>query len=388
MNILVVGNGFDIAHNLPTSYKAFLYFTDVFLDFINYRQIGKFPEAKDDDDPRLFDYLTQLFKSSDNKDSALIDELASLISKNLWLEHFKKVQIEDGWVDFEREISQVIQALDEVRRVVKNEVQTSGKLTKLTPYQYEKLQLLLDNKTLIGGLEPINTYKDKLLQDLNRLTRCLEIYLYSFVESLSVAQKIPCITKLNIDCVLSFNYTHTFKIAYGNTTDKLINYDFVHGQAKKDSNIENCNMIIGIDEYLSGEDRDCDNEFVYFKKFFQRIYKGTGSKYREWLSLATPCPTQNLNPKASNVYIYGHSLDATDKDILQALLLSDNTTVTIFYHTKEALAKQIENLIKVIGEEELIHRTGGTNQTISFVSIDVANSWKKSDLLDPVESML
>ena len=33
MNILVIGNGFDLAHGLPTTYKDFLAFTDEFIKF-------------------------------------------------------------------------------------------------------------------------------------------------------------------------------------------------------------------------------------------------------------------------------------------------------------------------------------------------------------------
>ena len=38
MNILVLGNGFDLAHGLPTGYKDFLRFTDA---FVEYNQTGK-----------------------------------------------------------------------------------------------------------------------------------------------------------------------------------------------------------------------------------------------------------------------------------------------------------------------------------------------------------
>ena len=34
MNILVIGNGFDLAHGFPTTYKNFLEFTDVFKRYI------------------------------------------------------------------------------------------------------------------------------------------------------------------------------------------------------------------------------------------------------------------------------------------------------------------------------------------------------------------
>ena len=36
MNILVIGNGFDLAHKLPTRYNDFLGFVERFLNIIQY----------------------------------------------------------------------------------------------------------------------------------------------------------------------------------------------------------------------------------------------------------------------------------------------------------------------------------------------------------------
>ena len=64
----------------------------------------------------------------------------------------------------------------------------------------------------------------------------------------------------------------------------------------------------------------------------------------------------NKRPKTieHHLYIYGHSLDITDKDILSRLIRIDNMKTTIFYYSKEAYANQIANLVKVLGEENLI----------------------------------
>ena len=50
-----------------------------------------------------------------------------------------------------------------------------------------------------------------------------------------------------------------------------------------------------------------------------------------------------------------------------SILLMENTTTTIFYHNKDSMAKQISNLIKVIGEENLIRMTGGEDRIIRFI---------------------
>ena len=59
-------------------------------------------------------------------------------------------------------------------------------------------------------------------------------------------------------------------------------------------------------------------------------------------------------------------MDVTDKDILRDLILNDNVYTTIFYPYKDELGRKIANLVKVIGQEELIRRTGGSTKTIEF----------------------
>jgi uncharacterized phosphosugar-binding protein len=68
-----------------------------------------------------------------------------------------------------------------------------------------------------------------------------------------------------------------------------------------------------------------------------------------------------------NLYFIGHSLDVTDKDILNELILHKGANATIYYHNQESLGRMIINLVKVIGEDELISRTGGSNASIKFI---------------------
>lgn len=73
-----------------------------------------------------------------------------------------------------------------------------------------------------------------------------------------------------------------------------------------------------------------------------------------------------------NLYIFGHSLDVTDKDILKMFICNDNVQTKIFYYReneddKRALGKLIKNLILMMGQDELIKRTGGVNKTIEFI---------------------
>ena len=73
------------------------------------------------------------------------------------------------------------------------------------------------------------------------------------------------------------------------------------------------------------------------------------------------------------LFIFGHSLDITDKDVLRDLILNDNVQTTIFYMDKKDYGRKIMNLVKIITQDELIKRTGGATKTITFKKITETN---------------
>jgi hypothetical protein len=125
-------------------------------------------------------------------------------------------------------------------------------------------------------------------------------------------------------------------------------------------------MVLGIDEYLNDDRKDKELDFIEFKKYYQRIYKRTGLDYNKWINDIK----SNSNP--NEIYIFGYSLDVTDKDILYKLLVESNregnysTKIIIFYHDKKAYAQQIVNLVKIITQNTLIERVSGAYPTIIF----------------------
>ncbi len=84
MNILIIGNGFDLAHGLHTSYKDFLTFTE---EFINYKTItkeGNTVSIQDLKKLKYFEYLSKIFDTSknDNGTRKIVDELGEMIKDN------------------------------------------------------------------------------------------------------------------------------------------------------------------------------------------------------------------------------------------------------------------------------------------------------------------
>lgn len=368
MNILVIGNGFDIAHNLPTKYEHFLEFVKEFSQFYANESCS-------------IKWNKQLSELKNNK-VEIFEEINIMISDNVWVRYFldiyesKVLEGKENWIDFESEISFIVQILDVVRKKTKKVVESGERKYELNGYEKKILLPIIFPPTYHSGNDVfmesyyIDNIKKKLYADLNRITRCLEIYLY-YVVSQITCDTIPIIEQLDIHKVLSFNYTDTYERVY-NTENKKIGYDYIHGKVKVDSSVESCNLVLGIDEFLQGDSKDNDNEFIQFKKFYQRIYKMTGCKFTDWLEIRRDVikrMPRMVNPPELNIYFYGHSLDVTDKDILRKLILEEGAKTVIFYHNQEALGNQIANLVKVIGEDELIKRTDGEKQSIKFEKV-------------------
>ena len=385
MNLLVIGNGFDIAHGLKTSYKDFLKFVCDFQKVVFENQTG----WDDKYDKTYIKFIIEKMNANCEDSNKFINELKELLSNNLWIDHFQKVQIKEGWVDFEREISRIIKMIDAARKngVVPLANKDTAKFdSDIEVYVWE----IVKNASYFGipktTYDSLSELKERLLVDLNRITRAFELYLKHYVEDVQICQLCnskeskQIIKELNIDKVLSFNYTNTYERIYG-ANNANVQYDYIHGKVKKDSSVKKCNLVIGIDEYLDAPEKDFDNEYIEFKKFFQRIYKKTGSYYKKWFGLIKRNRETFSKAKGEdiNIYFYGHSLDITDKDIIAELIRQKDAVTTIFYHSREALRDQISNLVKVLSEDELIARTGEYEPSIIFKPINQEDEFEKAN---------
>ena len=382
MNILVLGNGFDLAHGLPTKYEHFLEFVDIYKKYRDILIPGEsIKSAWEKEEGLRQEFLLYLANLCDQK-KKIFAELAEMISENIWIDYFlsiftqMKQEGREGWIDFESEISNIVQEFESIRLEMLANIKNDQEVTYLKPYQIDKLERFFINDEEPETLEGIAKIKKQMLENLNKLIRALEIYLSDYVNNLPVSKRLPDIDELKIDKVLSFNYTNTYERIYGKDKPD-IKYDYIHGKAEITHDINSCKLVLGIDEYLIGEERNSNTEFIQFKKFFQRIYKKTGCKYVDWLK---EYEANNIGKYASleaedlNVYIFGHSLDVTDKDIMRRLILSEagrmfkrdglKAQTTIFHFNQEAMGSQIANLVKVIGQDNLISMVHGSDAKI------------------------
>ena len=332
-----------------------------------------------------------------------IDKIHDLIKENFWYQYLVKIYRQNriknnNWVDFESEIKHVIKKIDK-----KSENNLLTKFQKLFPkiqkkdpklknlyFDRELENINIENTTVIKDCKTVKDFREKSYEALLEFTRALELYFAVFIENKEIIENQ---IKLQIDnsddnrddqkdiffdfptadYIINFNYTNTYE-RYSNNQDNKKKICYIHGKCDSQRNIKENNMVLGIDNYWeeakeeSKKDKGKDKEnkrdnyinFTIFRKFAQRIQKQTDNSYYEYLQNIRKWEDiidKNKNIKADdeifyNIHIFGHSLDVTDKDILEKFISSKVTNVTIYSHKKEEIGNLIANTIKLIGKEK------------------------------------
>lgn len=372
----MIGNGFDLEHGLPTKYTDFLKFIKDFNQAYysphNTTALQEFENI----------YFSAAFRSgicpSDHE--TLINALRKLIYGNLWINYFIKVHdehlfLKENWIDFESEISSVVQAMDRLIKYYAGYKLTGVEDTALYHLCMETLTKFVDKESL--KIDKIKSNIKPMIFDLNRLICALEIYIAYYINHMNIQYYNPDIFYNAFDKIISFNYSHTYWRLY-TTIHNGANYHFVHGYTRSDlrflENLEKSpnilenymsgnNMVLGIDEYLPDDRKDKETAFLPFKKYYQRIYKNTTNNYKNWLKEIDAKPEFH---KRNTLYIFGHSLDVTDGDILRDLINHKGINTVIYYKNKKQLEQQITNLVKVLGSDTVIEKVYGNDSCITF----------------------
>ena len=387
-NILVVGNGFDIAHGLLTKYDNFLYLMKNWIKF--YAAFEKARKNKE----RILEYKyysTELWDEQIDKylcnasamDKNLIDKLHVIICDNSWVKYFCNCEAEiDGWIDFEKEIYPVIELFKFVfdahfstagHGVGHYEAYIDKRLFSPQNVRIAKLwdryfDISRDNVVTVKAPYVSMQYgilKKKIMDDLRKefdnFIMAFEIYLHEFVHKLDDIKVLKQIRGVGADFVISFNYTLTEKL-YG---IKEENVHHIHGRIREELNDGINNMVLGVNEC-----ERCNMDFIYFVKYFQRIQKASGIKYKRFVNKTEVSKTGRMIKEKYKLYIYGHSLDETDEDILKYLIGDKGLEETInlkpekiiiFYYDSTDYEQKVINLIKLYGRtcvEECMERGG------------------------------
>lgn len=355
-NILVIGNGFDIAHKLNTRYENFIEFYQIVASVYKSFNETQF-EYNDKYLKQLKNELDRYFikKSVSQKAVTYFSTLTldsesyhvlQLCRTNYWLDYIQKNKndFDEKWSDFEYMIAKQI----EILAYMSNHIQWNcdDKTMMNTKYSTQLVELfhLITNDKVKNNYDfqlQMNCFKKRLIDELNHLIWLLEIYLTRFLNT--VRKRHDLFQILPITKVISFNYTNTFSLLYNSQID----VHYIHGFASFGQPEEYNNMVLGIGENIKNTTNDDKYDYIQFQKYYQRIIKKTGNDYTRWLN----------DREHFCIYIYGHSLDIVDADVIRKLIYCQHAKVIIFYYNQEALCSLVGNLAKILEKESLIQFT-------------------------------
>lgn len=403
-NILIVGNGFDLSHYLPTKYEHFMHvmsaiespkshsmnFEDLFSTCGEERFIAKTKEY----------YKTEKIIL----DKEQLTEIRALLKENCWYfylnNHFKEI---DTWIDFENSIEEVLKSFSDYLYVAAG----NKSITYDTSYQNLKwfnfFTSTMKSKSFSNGIdqEKSQTNQNKttinpkfcfrenlnngldassfikfLQQQLNDLIKIFDLYLSLIIVKLQPRSKFQISKEsfLEPDQILSFNYTNTYQRIYGLVED----IQYLHG-----CHGANQNIVLGISDLEALELKKL--KAFGFTKYHQKLFKDTDylflDKTKETVdshkrkieyfekdsgysdALARKFERQKLMEEESklnlNIQIWGHSLDLSDRDYIRDIFsLNDdfdrNVRVVVYYYPDQGNSTKfslLNNLLAILGKD-------------------------------------
>ena len=361
MNILIIGNGFDLAHGLATKYS----------DFLSYC------------------HQIDLNKLSDD------NTLSKSLKMNFWLSHFllRSKEIGETWIDFEEEIlSAITQISRSARRYLvsprmlaflnnnndktqyvfipklfwnirPNEMSSAYMFSLLehsidisqhsTYFKQQLCNLANESKEYILFQDKshseqtnvlfknINGFVNYVYDELRRFTDALEYYLY-LINKTAPAYYYFIRDKITFSNVISFNYTKTFERLYPDNSQKTI---YLHGNINGMGTNES-NIVLGTRSFNKPDDPS--DMFSIFKKSHQRQRYNTIKDYQLLL--------RNLSltgDRRDTISIFGHSLNYTDRFLLNNILSANSKAfINIYYHNLSSKIRLIDSIYALLGEKD------------------------------------
>ena len=366
-NILIVGNGFDLAHGLPTRY----------MDFMDYLSMAEtLYKNKTDflahpDKNTIEGYINCRYKNVDTTlrsnligkyDSEWLNffpiQLSRVFSeRNCWYEYFeylirdKHLQGVD-WIDFEAEISKVVQKIEHPQIIEKDKSYSTQNTPSYSINRETHKEILVNfikDKTYDFKSNKFTSFIAQLENGLSDFINALDYYIV-FIDGFSVEKRVVDIQEVDVDKVISFNYTDTYRrLYYPDMSDERIH--FIHGKANRVLGDSASRLVLGTNDTLPDLEKDSNISCLKFKKYFQRIYKRTGNDYKIFLKDALEHKRTSGEPIQS--YFFGHSLAVTDGDVIRRVIEASDHVV-IFYHDDMQHREEITNLVMVLGRDKLI----------------------------------
>lgn len=368
--LIIIGNGFDIAHGLKTKYSDFIseYWrninhTDYEDRFFRFRKSGYNLENCNNLSSVIdcfavnFPYInrdrrghTHFFGNVNSRDNEMLIEVLNPFFCRL-NERFDEV----NWVDIEMEY---YSSLKRIMNRVKYDNYSDDEFEKETFNQIFEL-----NNNISHIIEEFDNYlKKKVCPNINNIfndqTDALFIqgsvsnadlrnfydeFPKKFVEKelrpffiKKQNESIPPI-KFENTFVLNFNYTNTIALYLSSSMATLIN---IHGEVKNPKNPINLGFGDERDKNYSDIEDQNQNEYLRFMKSF---FYSNNSNYKRLFDFVEDSQFQ--------VQIMGHSCGLSDRTLLNAIFEHPNCkSIKVYYHKYKKAKEdgQVDNYSEIV----------------------------------------
>ena len=389
--ILILGNGFDLAHFLPTKYDHFMH---AMRNIEEYSQDTPmtFQELYTDligNEKYFFENTIKLYKTEDFTLSLEnVKKLQDKLRKNGWFQYFKHY-IDSGidtWIDFENALETALDAICHIIAELENDAEYlylprdnetlalhekifNKNTIRKYPFIDEFLKSfsmaqrgftkygnhMIFNKTFVKYYsgQPVDVCSSSILKSLEReLIEFINIFseYIAFIDELEVKNTIkkPKVLEKELDAIYSFNYSATIERLYSHS-----NISFIHGKAS------NKKIVLGISELQN--QILIDNKAYGFVKYYQKLVNNTDYQFLRPNSPIVAIENKMKNPSLTKyhpieVYIWGHSLDSSDSDYIHEIFSfnqgqESSLRVIVYYYSQPHA--QLSNLIAILGKDTI-----------------------------------
>ncbi len=350
--LILIGNGFDLAHGMKTSYRDFIidYFKKCHieaLEKLNYTHLKdvltkvyeddliEIKAGKTDRSLRTESILGKIKEQIYTTDS--IEKIKGL-TEQIDLNVFPKGDgfarslfnelINNNWVDIESlyytELKKLIPKIKSHKGGIVDDPLVNNKAT------YLNKQLDFVKKKLKDYLLEIIIEENKPIEDYHTLFRSNQI---------NLGYKLPPKRSL----ILNFNYTNTPNRYSMSETFETIN---IHGELKSETNT----IIFGYGDEIDQDYREIEalneNELLKHIKSFDYFKTGNYNKLLKFIS-----------EDKFEIFIMGHSCGVSDRTLLSSIFCHENCkSIRIFYHTEEDYRNKTYEISRHFNNKDLMRR--------------------------------
>lgn len=404
MNILIVGNGFDLSHYLPTKYDHFMVAMGAIENWDEQKGEMSFDDlfgSLYEKENYFFKYTKAMYQTDEIKISVdQVKELKQQLEENVWYQYFSDhVREVKTWIDFEERIYKSLLVVNIFFEKYKKIKEKNGSVYNdisgifgedsdgvyLSLLERERLILkslgIFDIKTkhenelyisycirdifldFFRQDVMLNSQKivDILMIQLSNLKSIFNSYLVMVVDGAEININLKNI--LSLDLMYTFNYTSTLEKKY---KQKRTSVKHIHGETEKG------NIVLGVSDL---ENSFLKNYKAYgFTKYHQKLLletdfqflceeKEVRNKIRFWNGLKQDISesfydTEIAKKNSINIFIWGHSLDISDESYINEIFsLNDNidryVRVVVYYFNSQAKFDLLANLLHILDKDKV-----------------------------------